>query len=394
MLLMKYNSPQIRLFAAVIFISALVLSFSLPAVAGKAPPEIGEPEKKMGAEAAAQVVKEYKLSDKAADLKRVREIGAKLAAVANKKEIDALYGTSIITPFEYTFDIIEEKDVNAFCVPSGRIYVYRGLLDFVESDDELALVMAHEVVHASHHHMVYLIKKQSAYEKGEAIALLATIMSGARSSDVYNIQRGIELVKIARLNGYGIEAERDADAGAIIYAMEAGYNPVGLLTFMERLAKRPELVDLGIFRSHPVDAERVANAKALLNKLGVPINRRATTKAVEAQVKMEKIGEVEAPSVILSGKLIYRPSAVGDKTAKQIAEEAASRVNKALDGGLKMHELKSDTTTGVIAAKNTVLFSISEADAKLMSMSLSEATQAAATAIRDVILMQMVDTVH
>lgn len=372
----------------------LALWAPLQSLAAKSAPEIGESEKKIGAEAAADVAKEYKLSDKAEDLKRVREIGSKLAAIANKKEIEAVYGISTITPFEYTFNIIEDKDVNAFCVPGGHIYVYRGLLDFVESDDELALVMAHEVTHASHHHMMYLLQKQEAYKKGEAIALLATIMSGARSSDVYNIQRGIELVKIAKLNGYGMQAERDADTGAIHLALEAGYNPVGLLTFMERLAKRPEFVDLGIFRSHPIDAERVANAKALLSELNVPINRRATTKAVVAEVKIEKVGEAEAPGVRLAGHLIYRPAAIEEKTAKQLADDAVQRINKALDDGLKMHEIKVDAESGVLAAKGTTLIKFTEADARLLSTTVAEATQTAAAAVREVLLAQMVNTVH
>ncbi len=381
-------------FLATGLVCLMLLGAPLQSLAAKAPPQLGDPEKKIGAEAAADIAKEYKLSDKADDLKRVREMGEKLAAVANKKEIEAVYGISTITPFEYTFNIIEDKDVNAFCVPGGHIYVYRGLLDFVESDDELALVMAHEVTHAAHHHMMYLLQKQAAYEKGEAIALLATIMSGARSSDVYNIQRGIELVKIAKLNGYGMQAERDADAGAIHVAMEAGYNPVGLLTFMERLAKRPEFVDLGIFRSHPIDAERVANAKALLKDLNVPINRRATTKAAVAEVKLEKSGDAEAPGVVLAGHLIYRPAAIEGKTAQQLAADAAGRINKALDSGLKMHELKVDADSGVLAAKSTALVRFTEADAKLMSTTVAEATQAAAAAIREVLLAQMVNTVH
>lgn len=366
----------------------------MPSLAAKAAPELGDNEIKAGEEAAAEVAKEYKLSDNAADLKRVREIGAKLAAVANKKVVGAVYGSPAITPFEYKFDIIEDKDVNAFCVPGGHIYVYRGLLDFVESDQELALVMSHEVTHASHHHMVYLLKKQAALEKPEAIILLATIMSGAKSGDVYNIQRGIELIKIATLNGYGMQAERDSDIGAIHYAIEAGYNPVGLLTFMERLARKPEFIDWGIFRSHPLDSDRVASAKALLTKLGVPINRRATTKAVMAEVKMDKVDGADVPGVVLSGKTIYRPAAIDGKTAQQLAQDAVDRINKALDSGVKIHELKTDANGGVIAARDVILIRVSEADAKLMASTVTQATQAASTTIRDVIFMQMVDTVH
>lgn len=372
----------------------LVMAVPAGSYAAKAGPELGANEVKAGEEAAIEVAKENKLSDNAADLKRVREIGAKLAAAANKKEVSASYGAPTITPFEYKFDIIEDKDVNAFCVPGGHIYVYRGLLDFVESDQELALILAHEVTHAAHHHMVYLLKKQATMENGEAIALLATIMSGAKTGDVYNIARGIALLKIAKLSGYGMQAERDADTGAIYYAVEAGYNPVGLLTAMERLARRPEMVDYGIYRSHPLDADRVAAAKNLLTKLAIPINRRETTKAVKAEVKMDKVDGADVPGVALSGKLIYRPASVPGTTSAQLAQEAADRINAALDSGVKMHELKLDSAAGAVSARDKALVVVSEADAKLTGSTPAETANAIAAAIRQVILMQMVDTVH
>lgn len=373
---------------------AFMLAGNLPVVAAKPGPELGANEVKAGGEAAAEVAKEYKLSDNAEDLKHIREIGAKLSAVANKQEVKAVYGTSTITPFEYKFDIIEDKDVNAFCVPGGHIYVYRGLLNFIESDQELALVMAHEVTHASHHHMMYLLQRQETLEKGDAFMLLAMIISGAKSADMENIKLGYELLKIARLNGYGMQAERDSDAGAVRYAIEAGYNPVGLLTFMERLARRPEFVDYGIFRSHPLDADRVAATKDLLTKLKIPINRRETTKATKAEVKVEKIDGVDVPGVVLLDKVIYRPAPAQDKTSMQLAQEAADRINVALDSGIKMHELKTDAAAGAVTVRNTVLVCVSDADAKLMGSTPAQAAATAAAKIREVIFSQMADTVH
>jgi len=374
--------------------AALLLTVGACVNAAVTPPELGAPEVKAGEEAAAEVAKQYKLSDNAADLKRVREIGAKLAAAANKTATDALYGNPTITPFEYKFDIIEDKDVNAFCVPGGHIYVYRGLLNFIQSDDELALVLAHECTHAAHHHMVYLLKKQATIENAEAIALLATIISGTKSSDVYNIQRGLMLLDIARLNGYGMQAERDADAGAVHYAMAAGFNPVGLLTFMERMARQPEFIDWGIYRSHPLDADRVAATKKLLDKLSVPINRRAVTKAVTAEVKTEKIDGQDVPGVVLSDTLIYRPAPIDGKTAAQLAQAAADRINAALDAGIKIYELKCESGAGAVSARGTTLVQVSDADAKLMNSTPAKVAQGISAAIRNVILMQMVDTVH
>ena len=402
-----------------LILALAVIAFALTASAGAyaaIPPELGANEVKAGEEAAVEVAKQYKLSDNAADLKRVREMGAKLAEAANKTAVDALYGNPTITPFEYKFDIIEDKDVNAFCVPGGHIYVYRGLLDYVQSDQELAMILAHECTHAAHHHMVYLLKKQAQIEQGQAIVLLATIASGAKASDAYNIQLGLMVLEIARVNGYGMQAERDADAGAVRYAMAAGYNPVGLLTFMERMARQPEFINWGIYRSHPLDADRVAATRRLLDKLGVPINRRAVTNAVIAQVKTEKIDGVDVPGVVISGQLIYRPAPVAGKTSAQLAQEAADRINKALDADIKMYEIKVDASA--VIARGSMLITVSDEDAKLMSSTSmpvgpsaggsaffgkeatpmsstpAQAAQSVATAIRNVILMQMVDTVH
>ncbi len=407
MYLAMLPARPIRILAAAVI--ALALATGTGAYAVSVPPELGANEIKMGEAEAAKVAKENKLSDNAADLKRVREIGARLVGAIDKTvttdakgnpttpptyEFDISYGSPIVTPFEYKFDIIEDKDVNAFCVPGGHIYVYRGLLDFVQSDDELALVLAHECTHAAHHHMVYLLKKQATMENAEAIALLATMAGGARASDVYNIQNAMTLLEIAKVNGYGVQAERDADAGAIRYAMAAGYNPVGLLTFMERMAHQPDYIDWGIYRSHPLDAERVAAARKLLDQLGVPINRRAVTNAICAEVKTEKIDGGDVPGVVIQDKLIYRPAPVEGKTSAQLAQEAADRINAALDADVKIYELRADLSATAVSAKGTVLIQVSDADARLMNSTPSQVAQSIATAIRNVILMQMVDTVH
>ncbi len=364
------------------------------ALAAKPAPEIGEREVKMGEEGAAEVAKENKLSDNAEDLKRLREMGEKLVAVANVKEVPASYGIATVTPFRYTFDIIEAPDVNAFSVPGGRIYVYRGLLDFVQSDQELAAVLAHEIVHAAHHHMVYLIAKQNAMNNPMGLVALAAILGGARASDLGNVMMGLQYYQIARLNGYGMEAERDSDRGAVFYMREAGYNPVGLLTFLERLAKRPELVDWGIFRSHPIDAERVAAAKNLITKLGIPINRRETTRAAKAEVKNKNVDGVEIPSVVMNGKTILLPAPDGSQTAAQRAQETADRINKMLDQGLQIHEIRVDPNGGGVIARNQALVIVIDADARLMGTAPADISRKAAVAIREVILKQMVDTLH
>jgi beta-barrel assembly-enhancing protease len=378
---------------AVTLVLILLTFLGLSALAKSIDDEFGANEIKMGKQAADEVAKDHKLSDNAADLKRVRDIGNRIAGIANKQQVDSVYGSSKITPFEYTFNIIEEDDINAFCVPGGSIYVYRGLLNFVESDQELAAVLAHEVTHASHHHMVYLLKKQASMQNTAAIALLAAMIGGSKSSDLNNILLGVQLYQIAKVNGYGMQAERDSDRGAVYYMHQSGFNPVGLLTFLERLAKRPEFVDYGIYRSHPIDAERVQAAKANIVKLGLPINRRDTTHAIKAEVKPSKVDGDDAAEVVIDGKAIYRPAPAGGKTAQQRAEETAEAINTALDAGLRIHELKADPA-GAVTVRGLVLMMVLDEDAKRMYLTPGQTAEAAATAIRNVVWKQIADTLH
>jgi len=279
-------------------------------------------------------------------------------------------------------------------VPGGHIYIYRGLLDFVQSDHELAGVIAHEIIHDAHHHMVFLLRKQASLNNQLAIALLATMISGANSTDVGNVLTGLQLYQIAKLNGYGQQAERDADYGAINLMLDSGYNPVGLLTFMERLAKRSVLVDYGIYQSHPLDADRVKAAKAAIEELNLPINRRETTNAVYAQVTTEITDGKETPEVAINGKVIYRPAPTIDKTSLQRAQEAADRINHALDSQLQIHELTVDPLVGGVIARGEALFVVSEADAKLMDKTPAQASKDGADAIRNILWRQLVDTIH
>ena len=125
-----------------------------------AQPPVEDPEIKIGREAHEEMLKSgMKLISDSAMLSRVTAIGARLANVANKTVIPATYGTENRTPYTYRFHIVDDKDVNAFALPGGWLYVNKGLLDYVQSDDELAGVLAHEVIHAAHHHILKLQKE-------------------------------------------------------------------------------------------------------------------------------------------------------------------------------------------------------------------------------------------
>src|SRR5262249_439382 len=133
-------------------LAVFLLCAHSPALAqktAKPPPE--DPEVKVGRDSAAETEKEVKFITEPAIVERVNRIGQEIAAIANSTEIPATWGDPKVKKFNYSFRVVDDKDVNAFSLPGGFIYVNKGLLDYVHSDDELAGVLAHEVAHAAHH---------------------------------------------------------------------------------------------------------------------------------------------------------------------------------------------------------------------------------------------------
>ena len=325
-----------------------------------AQPPVEDPEIKIGREAHEEMLKSgMKLISDPVMLTRVTAIGARLADVANKTVIPATYGTENRTPYTYRFHIVDDKDVNAFALPGGWLYVNKGLLDYVQSDDELAGVLAHEVIHAAHHHILKLQKEQDKLNTQLAIGAIAAIFAKVPVADTGNLITGLQLVALQKVNGYSQQAERDADGAGFELTRLAGFNPVGALTFMERLARdqrnRPE-VDLGIFRTHPPEKQRVASLKSKLDLASIPINRRQTTNQLRLSVLPAK-----NQSVIFELQLDGR--VVLTSTDKAYLTQVASVLDKALDVPTELFDVTKSASSVLI--RGNIVFTIRSSDLKL-----------------------------
>lgn len=323
-------------------------------------PPVEDPEIKIGREAHEEMLKSgMKLISDPAMLSRVTAIGARLANVANKTVIPATYGTENRTPYTYRFHIVDDKDVNAFALPGGWLYVNKGLLDYVQSDDELAGVLAHEVIHAAHHHILKLQKEQDKLNTQLAIGAIAAIFAKVPVADTGNLITGLQLVALQKVNGYSQQAERDADGAGFELTRLAGFNPVGALTFMERLARdqrnRPE-VDLGIFRTHPPEKQRVASLKSKLDLAAIPINRRQTTNQLRLSVLPAK-----NQSVIFELQLDGR--VVLTSTDKAYLTQVSSVLDKALDVPTELFDVTKSASSVLI--RGNIMFTIRSSDLKL-----------------------------
>ena len=332
------------------FLGALVAALS---IAAPVRAEFSKDEIKMGEEAAKEVEKESKLVKDEATNKRVSEIGQALVKALNSpKDV-------------YTFKVLDEKDVNAFALPGGFVFVYKGLIDSSESDDELAGVMAHEITHADHHHAKKLMKKSQPWDIATMAVLLAGVFSG---KDITGPAQAINILQASKINGYTIDLEKDADAGGLNLMLKSKYNAVGMLTFMERLARTEQhsgssAVDLGIFRTHPWSAERAVSLRTGLEKAGVDINRRAVTKSL--QVTVEPVKDQDAATLRMGKQTVMTLAPDGKTPAIDRGKVIAQQLNNLLDKNLGAREVYVARNGTDVIARNRVVISVNEADARL-----------------------------
>ncbi|NOR79287.1 MAG: M48 family metalloprotease [Methyloprofundus sp.] len=207
-----------------------------------------EGEKEIGAENAKQVKKEMGLFEDPALLKYVQSIGDRLASYSPYQEIS------------YQFQIVDSEEPNAFALPGGYVYVSRGLLVLLNSEDELAGVIGHEIGHVAARHGVQRLTRAAP------IGLVTGITSaavGIVSSSLANIVSGTgSLLNSAILAPYSRGQENDADAIGQELAAKAGWDPAGITLFLntlDREALRNGNKNKGIpfLSTHPSTPERV-----------------------------------------------------------------------------------------------------------------------------------------
>ncbi len=324
---------------------------------------------KLGNSYAKDIDKELKPSEDVQGQKRIDRIGAELATIANSYTADVSWGDPRHTHFPYKFKLVKGKDVNAFSIPGGQIYVYDGLLEFIESDDELAAVLGHEISHASFRHMAVLRREQAKFNWLQLPLLIAVALS--RSPDAGNVLAASQYAIQGLTSGWSVKAETAADYGGIQYEVKSHYNPVGALTFMERLAHRDEMsmkVDWGIFQTHPPSDERANFIMDQLQIRGISIRRSQTSTSLAAQVRPGVDGGTE----LWFGKnKIHTFRGVGSAERSQIAQ---IRMNGFLDSVPEAFEATVENQS-FIQGRNHPLFDVSDEDVRGLSITKAAAAK-------------------
>lgn len=177
-------------------------------------------------------------------------IGRKVAEVSPRKDM----------PIK--FRVLNVGEVNAVTLPNGRIYVFRGILETSDTEDEVAAVLAHEVGHVAGRHSL----KQFRLSLG--ISLLADLLNLNKQSDF--VQNLASIASTLYQLGYSRQHERDADTYAFRLSLLAGYDPKGAVDLFDKFAKREGKPSrwLTYLSTHPPSRERLERAKRANEDLG------------------------------------------------------------------------------------------------------------------------------
>jgi len=161
------------------------------------------------------------------------------------------------TEFAWDTKIIHDDDVlNAFATPGGYIYVYTGLIKFLDSEDELAGVMGHEIAHADLRHSTDQLTQQYG------LALLLAVVLGEDASAIADIAAGLVTLKFSRNH------EEQSDEYSVIYLCETEYDARGASRFFEKLEAAGGSDIPEFLSTHPDPANRVEDIQAKWAELG------------------------------------------------------------------------------------------------------------------------------
>lgn len=198
----------------------------------------------------------------------------------------------------FNFVVLDTDGVNAFAAPGGFVHVTRGALGLMESEAELAGVLAHEIAHVTGKHTIDAITKGKLVQMGTSETL-----TGSKALFTAFVDKGTELV----LAGFGRKEELEADRVGVVAANAAGYEPTGLDQFLRRLAERNAASGgkQGLFASHPEMKERLDSldkeVKARKLTAEIVLAERFTASIPFEATPLAEVATVEAGTAGLAG---------------------------------------------------------------------------------------------
>jgi predicted Zn-dependent protease len=205
-----------------------------------------------------EFMKTAKKSANTANTNMVKRVGQKLSqAVVNYLRSNGL--AAEVQNYAWEFNLVQDKQVNAWCMPGGKIVVYEGLLPVTQDEASLAIVLGHEIAHAVAKHsaeqMSTQVTQQYGLQIGTTLAGLLGMGQNTQSIVQAIVAQGFNFKNLK----YSRDHENEADHMGLIFAAMAGYNPQVAISFWQRMSAASNNQTAEFLSDHPSDATRIKN---------------------------------------------------------------------------------------------------------------------------------------
>jgi len=198
------------------------------------------------------------------DAAMVQKVGTRIAA-AIKQYYETQGKGSLLDGYRWEFNLIQNTEINAWCMPGGKVAVYAGLLPVAENEAGLAVVMGHEIAHAIALHGNERMSQGLVQQLGSIGLQVALADKPAETQNIFLQAYGIG-TNLGAMLPFSRKQELEADRFGLIFAAMAGYDPQEAIPFWQRMSaaggqKPPEFMS-----THPSDATRIAKMKGYIQE--------------------------------------------------------------------------------------------------------------------------------
>jgi len=202
-----------------------------------------------------QFLKENKLSTNTAETNMVRGVGRRIQnAVITYFAQNNL--SQDLNGFAWEFNLIESEEVNAWCMPGGKVVVYSGILPVTQNETGLAVVMGHEIAHAAAKHSNERMSQALLAQLGGQTLALALQQQPQQTQQIWMSLFGVG-VQVGAILPYSRIQESEADHLGLIFMAMAGYNPNGAIDFWQRMSQNAGGSPPEFLSTHPSDENRI-----------------------------------------------------------------------------------------------------------------------------------------
>ncbi len=238
-------------------------------------------EVQMGADYARQINAQLPLVTDPEINRYITVLGDSIARLADDRNL------------QWRFYVVDSREVNAFAVPGGFIYINRGLIERASTMSMLAGVLGHEIAHVTQRHSIEQMQRAQRANVGVVLACVLTSICEGQAG-----QAAIQVGGAAYFARHSREAENEADAHAVRYVTRAGISPQGIpqmfRVLLEERQRRPAGVEAW-FATHPLAEDRITNTNGYIQRIDPLIRQQLTNDSQNYQAFRRRVAALPPP---------------------------------------------------------------------------------------------------